>query len=113
MSLIEEYGERKYDKGHDEGYNEGHDDGYDKGHDEGYNEGIEESIAKCLKYGDKPKNLSEKFNTSLKEIIEIKNNILNLKIHTLIVGLYFLNITIDLKMQFLFKQYKYLSVVKS
>ena len=57
MSLIEEYGERKYDKGHDEGYDEG----------------IEESIAKCLKYGDKPEELAKKFNKTLEEINKIKN----------------------------------------
>ena len=49
MSLIEEYGERKYD------------------------EGIEESIAKCLKYGDKPEELAKKFNKTLEEINKIKN----------------------------------------
>ena len=51
MSLIEEYGERKYNKG------------------------IEESIAKCLKYGDTPEELAKKFNKPLEEIIEIRNNI--------------------------------------
>ena len=57
MSLINEYGEKKYN----EGYNKG------------YGKEIEESIAKCLKYGDEPKDLAKKFNKSLKEIIEIKN----------------------------------------
>lgn len=43
-SVIDEFWNKAYWKGHDEGYDEGYECGYDKGKEDGYGEGYEDGL---------------------------------------------------------------------
>ena len=77
MSAIYEYGERKEQKGKEEGIKEGIEkgrkEGKEEGRKEGKEEGKEETILKLYKSGMKPEEISERLDTDLDKIKKIIN----------------------------------------
>ena len=73
MRAIYEYGERKEQKGKEEGIKEGKEKGRKEGIKEGIKEGKEESILKLYKSGMKPEEISQRLDTDLDKIKKIIN----------------------------------------